>query len=182
MKNQKFSKGNFKMKKYATCATKLITILTIVSIIILGIGIILTVINSENTSLQFSLTILGGLMSILFITFLIAEKSRTLLIDSNKIVFPRGTNKNGKIVFQKMVIKLNEICSVESKLYKGDKIVSGDCFFHTLQLKDGTKITITLYAYGKNAEKEILDTIKKSQQSIDNTSIFCYTSESRTVR
>lgn len=149
------------MKKYATCATKWIAILTIISITILGIGIVLTVINSENTSLKFGLIILGGLMSILFITFLIAEKSRTLLIDSNKIVFPRGTNKNGKIVFQKMVVKLNEICSVESKLYKGDKIISDDCFFHTLKLKDGTKITITLYAYGKNVEKEILDTIKK---------------------
>ena len=30
----------------------------------------------------------------------------------------------------------------------------------TLKLKDGTKIKFTLFAYGKKAEKEIIETIK----------------------
>lgn len=59
---------------------------------------------------------------------------------------------------------MDEIISVESKFYKGDKIISGDCFFHTLKLKNNTKITFTLYAYGKEAEREIMETIKKSVQ------------------
>ncbi len=62
--------------------------------------------------------------------------------------------------FQKTVIKICDVGSVESKFHKGDKIISDDCFFYTLRLKDGTSITVTLYAYGKDAEKEIWETIK----------------------
>ena len=64
------------------------------------------------------------------------------------------------MVFQKTVIRLDEIRSVESNFHKGDKLITGDCFFYTFRLKDGTSITVTLYAYGKEAEKEILKTIK----------------------
>ena len=59
------------------------------------------------------------------------------------------------MVFKRTVIKTDEIISLESKFYKGDKIFTGDCFFYTLKLKNGAKITFTLYAYGEEAEKEI---------------------------
>ena len=125
-------------------------------------GLVFLVANFSNIGLQVGLTIMGALMSILFLGCFLADKNRCLTIGVDKIVLPRGADKNGKTVFHKTVIKFDDIKSVESKLYKGDKIVSNGCFFHTIMLKDGTKITFTLYAYGNDAEKEILETIKKS--------------------
>jgi len=92
----------------------------------------------------------------------LAEKSRYLTIDCEKIVLPRGADINGKIVFKRTVAKIDEITFVESNLYKGDGLIIKDTYFHTLTLKDGTKITFTLYTYGREAEKEIVETIKKS--------------------
>lgn len=93
---------------------------------------------------------------------LFCRKKQSLIIDTDMIIFPRGVEKNGKTVFQKTIVRICEINSVVSKFHKGDKIISGDCFFYTLKLKDGTNITVTLYAYGKEAEKEILETIQGS--------------------
>ena len=59
------------------------------------------------------------------------------------------------------VINIDEIHSIKSELYKGDGIISKDTLFHILKLKDGTVIKFTLYAYGKDSEKEILESIKK---------------------
>ena len=67
-----------------------------------------------------------------------------------------------QIYVKQIMDRVKLISSVESKFHKGDKIISDDCFFYTFRLKDGTSITITLYAYGKEAEKEILETIKSS--------------------
>ena len=106
---------------------------------------------------------LGGVFGILFLICYLAEKSRALIIDTEKIIFPRGADKNGKIVFQKTTVKLCDINSVDTKLYKGDGIISKDTSFHTINLKDGTTITVTLYAYGKEAENEILETIKRKK-------------------
>lgn len=149
------------MKKYTSRATKWLAILTLISVVIFATGFVLIVVSSPNISLQIGLTAFGGLMSVLFLCFFFAEKSRALVIDADKIIFPRGADKNGKTIFKKTVIKFDEINSVESKFYKGDKIISGDCFFRVLKLKDGTKVTVTLYAYGKESEKEILETIQK---------------------
>ena len=44
--------------------------------------------------------------------------------------------------------------------------MSKDYFFHTLKSKDGTKVTVTLYSYGKYAEKEILRMIKERSLQI----------------
>lgn len=150
------------MKRYISRATKWLAILTIISAALLVTGIVFIIVNIPNIGLQIGATMLGALMSILFLSCFLAERSRALVIDADKITFPRGADRNGKIVFQKTVIQLDEICSIESKFHKGDKIISGDCFFHTLKLKDGTKVTVTLYAYGKEAEKEILETIQKN--------------------
>ena len=66
------------------------------------------------------------------------------------------------MVFQKTVIHFDEIRSVDSKLHKGDGILAGDCFLHTLKLTDGTEVMVTLYAYGKDEEIEIIDIIRNS--------------------
>ena len=150
------------MKKYTSRATKLLAIFAIISAVILVIGVITIIANSSNIGLQVGLTMLGGLMSVVFLSFFFAEKSRWLTINGDEIVLPKGADINGKMVFKRTVAKIDEITSVESNLYKGDGLISKDTYFHTLKLKDGTKITFTLYAYGKEAEKEIIETIKKS--------------------
>ena len=67
----------------------------------------------------------------------------------------------GVVICQKTVVRICDLNSVESKFDKGDKIISDDCFFYTLRLKDRTSVTVTLYAYGKEAEKEIFEAIKR---------------------
>ena len=98
-------------------------------------------------------------MSILFLTCFFAEKSRYLTIDDEKIVLSKIINE--KTSFRRTIINTNEIRSIKSELYKGDGIISKDTLFYTLKLNDGTRIKFTLYAYGKDAEDEILAAIKK---------------------
>ena len=150
------------MKRYASQATKLLAIAALICGAVVLIGIIIVFTGVKNIGLPIGFILLGGLLGVIFLACFLAEKSRALIIDADKIVFPRGAEKNGKTVFQKTVVRICDIGSVESKFRKGDKIISDDCFFYTFKLKDGTSITITLYAYGKEAEKEILETIKSS--------------------
>lgn len=149
------------MKKYTSCATKWLAILTIISVAVLIAGIICILAHSSNVGLQVGLTMLGALMSILFLSFFFAEKSRYLTIDDEKVILPRGADINEKKSFQKTVININEIHSIKSELCKGDGIISKDTVFHTIKLNDGTIIRFTLYAYGKGNEKEILESIGK---------------------
>ena len=149
------------MKKYTSRAAKWLAILTIISVAVLIAGIICILSHSSNVGLQIGLTMLGGLMSILFLSCFLADKSRYLTIDDEKIVLPRGANINEKTSFNKTIIHTNEIRSIKSELHKGDGIIAKDTLFHTLTLDDGTRIMFTLYAYGKDAEDAILAAIKK---------------------
>ena len=149
------------MKTYISRETKWLAILATVSVAVLFAGIICILAHSSGVGLQIGLTMFGGLMSILFLSCFSAEKSRCLTIDDEKIILPRGADTNGKISFQKTVIHFDEIHSIKSELYKGDGIISKDALFHILKLKDGTVIKFTLYAYGKDSEKEILESIEK---------------------
>ena len=148
------------MKNYVSRATKYLVIFCLICFVILISGIALIVADSPNTSLKIGLTVFGGMFGFLFLICYFAERNRTLRIDSSTVIFPRGAEVNGKTVFKKTVVKIDEISSVESKLNEGDGLFLSDCYFHTLKLKDGTRITVTLYSYGKDAEKEILDIIK----------------------
>ena len=149
------------MKKYISHATKRLAILTIISVAVLIAGIICILSSSSNVGLQIGITMLGGLMSILFLSCFLADKSRYLTIDDEKIVLPRGAIINEKTSFNRIIINTNEIRSIKSELHKGDGIIAKDTLFHTLTLNDGTRIMFTLYAYGKDAEDEILAAIKK---------------------
>ena len=149
------------MKKYTSRATKWLAILTIISVAVLIAGIICILSRPSNVGLQIGITMLGGLMSILFLSCFLADKSRYLTIDDEKIVLPRGANINEKTSFNRTIINTTEIRSIKSELHKGDGIIAKDTLFHTLTLNDGTRITFTLYAYGKDAEDEILAVIKK---------------------
>ena len=148
------------MKRYTSRATKVLAIVVLICVAVVLIGIILAFAGAKNIGLSFGFILLGGLLGVIFLACFLAEKSRALIIDTDKIIFPRGAERNGKTVFQKTVVRICDLSSIESKFHKGDKIISDDCFFYTFRLKDGTSITITLYAYGKEAEKEILKTIK----------------------
>ena len=150
------------MKRYTSRATKRLLIAILTSVAIFATGIVLIVANASTIGLQIGATMFGGLMSIMFGSIFFAERSRVLIIENDKFIFPRGADINGKNVFQKTVVRKCDILSLESKFHKGDGIISGDCFFYTLKLKNGTKITVTLYAYGKEAEKEILEMIQNS--------------------
>ena len=149
------------MKKYTSRAVKWLALVAVISIAILSAGIIYIIIDSSNVGLQVGLTMFGGLMTILFLSCFFAEKSRYLTIDDKKIVLPRGADKNEKISFNRTIINTNEIRSIKSELYKGDGIISKDTLFHTIKLNNGTTIKFTLYAYGKEAEIEILESIRK---------------------
>ena len=149
------------MKTYTSRATKWLAILTIISVAVLIAGIICILAHSSNVGLQIGLTMLGGLMSVLFLSSFFSEISRYVTIDDEKIVLPRGANINEKISFNRTIVNTNEIRSIKSELHKGDGIIAKDTLFHTLTLNDGTRIKFTLYAYGKDAEDEILATIKK---------------------
>mgnify|MGYP003303127944 CR=1 FL=1 len=149
------------MKKYTSRATKWLALLAIISVAILIAGIICILVHSSNIGLQIGLTMFGGLLSVLFISCFFAEKSLCLIMDNNKIILPRGADKNGKMSFHKTIINVDEIHLIKSELYKGDGIISRDTLFHTINLNDGTIIKFTLYAYGKETEKEILESIEK---------------------
>ena len=149
------------MKTYISRETKWLAILATVSVAVLVAGIICILAHSSNVGLQIGLTMLGGLMSILFLSCFFAEKSRYLTISDEKIVLPRGADINEKTSFNRTIINTNKICSIKSELHKGDGIIAKDTLFHTLTLNDGTRIKFTLYAYGKDAEDEILAAIKK---------------------
>ncbi len=150
------------MKKYTSRATKWLAIFVIISAVTLVIGVIHIVTNSSKIGLQIGATMLGGLMSILFLSCFLAEKSRYLTVNDGRIILSRGAAKNGKMSLHRTIINMGEISSIESKLYKGDGIISQDTYFHILSLKDGSKITFTLFVYGKKAEEEIVETIRKN--------------------
>ena len=149
------------LKKYTSCATKPLLYLMLISTLVLLIGIALIIVHHSNVGLQIGLTVLGGFLTLLFLCCFLAEKSRHLTIDDEKIVLPRGANINEKTSFRRIIINTNEIRSIKSELHKGDGIIAKDTLFHTLTLNDGTRIKFTLYAYGKDAEDEILAAIKK---------------------
>ena len=150
------------MKKYASRAVKRLMIVTLICGTVLLIGIVLAFWGVANIGLPFGLILMGGLLCIIFFSCFLAEKSRALIISADQIVFPRGAKINGKTVFQKTTIQTSQIHSVETKFHPGDGVVAKDTNFYTLRLKDGTSVTVTLYAYGKEAEKEIWETIKRS--------------------
>ena len=147
------------MKKYTPQDAKPFLIVTLICGVVLLIGILLAFGNAPNIGLSVGMIFLGFSLGNLFLCCYLAEKSRTLIIDADNIILPRGAEINGKTVFRKTVVSFSEINSLESKLRKGDGLLSKDTNFYTLVLTDSTKITITLYAYGKQAEREILETI-----------------------
>ena len=114
------------MKRYISRTTKVLSIAVLICGAVVLIGIILAFADVENVWLPICFILLGGLLGVIFLACFLAEKSRALIIDTDKIIFPRGAEKNGKTVFQKTVVRICDLDSVESKLRKGDKIISDE--------------------------------------------------------
>ena len=148
------------MKKYISKATKVLVIISLFSVSTLMVGIILFIVKNPNVALALGFTMLGGFFTILFVPLIFAERSRFVAINHDEISLPRGIEINGKTVFLRTKIKLSEISSLESELHKGIFLIIKDAYFYTLKLNDGVKITFALYAYGKQAETEIIGTIE----------------------
>lgn len=149
------------MKAYRSPSSKWFAIAAIICGMMLLIGIIFALAKVENVGLPIGFILSGGMLGILFLCCYLADKSRVLIINTDKISLPRGAQINGKLVFRKTVIKISEIKFVEKNLYKGDGVYSQDTYFYTLGLTDGKNVTVTLYSFGKQAEQEIWDTLKR---------------------
>lgn len=87
------------MKKYTSQATKWLGIITLICGAVLLAGIIL--ICSEISTASIAMITLSGLLGILFFCCFLAEKSRGLIIDTEKIIFPRGAEKKRQDGFAK---------------------------------------------------------------------------------
>ena len=114
------------MKRYTSRATKVLAVVVLICVAVVLIGIILAFTGAKNMGLPFGFILLGGLLGVIFLACFLAEKSRALIIDTDKIIFPRGAERNGKTVFQKTVVRICDLSSVESRFHKGDKIISDE--------------------------------------------------------
>ncbi len=163
------------MKKYNSSSIKILAVIAAVCVCMLIAGIILVIAKIPLFELKFILIVLGLCFGMIFVPVFFAEKSRYLIIDEEKVIFPRGCFRNEKIVFQRTVVRFDEIRSVKSEFQKGDSVFisvilalfgmqsKGDTYFYTLNLKDNTQIEVNvLYQYGKKAEKEIFEMICQS--------------------
>ena len=153
------------LKKYSPRAAKPLAIISLACGAGFLTGIALLFFKVENIGLPIGLMLGSGLLGIILLSCFVAEKSRTLILDADKIIFPRGVMINGKMAFQKTAIELRHIQSIERCLYKGDGLISKDTYFYTLTLDDHRNLTVTLYAYGKDAEKEILELISPNRKN-----------------
>ncbi len=153
------------IKVYKSIACKWLAVIAIVGLLFLTIGIVFIVTDVVDVGLQIGATAGGGMMGIFFLLLFLAEKSRSLLINKEKMVLPRGVKINGQIVFKTTIVKLDDISNIEGKFYRGDGIFTKDTDFYTIKLKNSTRIEFRLSDYGKCAEKEILYILKNRGKS-----------------
>ena len=149
------------MKKYKSRNAKGIGIAAIVCTVALIVGIFMLIFGYPDSTISFVFIFVGSFMGLFFFVCFLAEKSRVLIIDTDKVIFPRGVQRNGKLISKKTVVKFDEMNSFECEFYKGDGFIAGDTNFYTLKLKGSAKIVMTLYCYGKDAEDEIYETIRR---------------------
>lgn len=149
------------MKKYRSRYAKGFAVPAVISCIALIVGIFMLIFGYPDSSVSCCLIILGGIFSGTFLPIFISELSTFLIIDTDKVIFPRGVKKNDKAILKKSVVKFDEMNSFECESYKGDGIFTGDTNIYTLKLKGSVRMTMTLYCYGKDEEDEIYETIRQ---------------------
>ena len=146
------------MKKYSPFTMNFVFVICILAfLIIFTMSIFIVGFSLYSVTLGIIAGSAFASLILLFCRFYL--RSSTLIIDEEKITLPRGADINGKTAFSNTTIMLNEIHTIESRLLKGIIGFSKDTYFHTITLNNGTKITITLFAYGIR-EKEILEVLQ----------------------
>lgn len=148
------------MKKYVSRAVKHSLIFILIGAVLLIAGVALIVLNVQNIELPITLISAGGAIEFLSLCAFFAERTRYLIIDTDKIVLPKGADVNGKTAFQRTIVNMNDISSLTLEFHKGDGIIALDTNFYILSLKSGTKIRFTLFSYGKDSEAEICEFIR----------------------
>ena len=162
------------MKKYNSSDTKIVAVIAAVGVCMLIAGIILTIAKIPLLALKVIFIVFGLFFSGMFIPGFFAEKSRYLIIDEEKIDFPRGCSIEGKCNSKRTVVRFDEIRSVKTKFYEGDTVFvsvilmlfgmpsMGDTYFYTLNLKDNRQIEVNCIRHYGKFEKEIFETICQS--------------------
>ena len=161
------------MKKYRFSSFKWFVVVLLVFVLMLAVGIILLVSGMPFEGFPAVLVCMGAALGVLTAFFFFVAACRTLTIDDEKIVLPRGTRINGKAPFKRRALPFDEISSFSSRFVEGDHgrallisyvltgIALADSIFYSIKTKDGTTIEFTLYDFGKESEKEISETIRR---------------------
>lgn len=89
------------MKKYSSRAVKWLIVVSLICGVVLLTGIILAFAGIENIGLPIGLILMGGLLGVIFFGCFLAEKSRTLIMDTDRVIFPRGCRNKWKGSFSK---------------------------------------------------------------------------------
>ena len=155
-------KGFPDMKKYTSIELRKSAIVAVLFLAVTLIGLIPAFVN--GLALDFLLAFTW--LPVLFVGCYFATRSRYLTLDEEKVSFPRGVG-NGIRFFQRTTVNFCDVQSLVSELKKGDGFITGDCLWYTMTMKDGTKISFYLYEYGKEAEQEIIETIRSNITPID---------------
>lgn len=104
------------------------------------------------------------LLSLIFWFAYLIEKRSIIIIETDSITFHYYVFVKPKMKYnckQGLKIFYNNINAINTKLHKGDKILSADTNFYNLELTNGTIITFTLFQFGKKQEKIIYENLKK---------------------
>ena len=149
------------MKKYRSIYAKWFAVPAVISASVLIIGVFMLISGYPDSFASYALIFVGGIMGGLFLFAFLTELSRVLIIDTDKVIFPRSVRRNGRLISKKSVVRFDEMNSLECEFYKGDGILTGDTNIYTLKLKGYSKIAMTLYCYGKDEEDEIYETIRQ---------------------
>ena len=89
------------MKKYVSRATMCLGIIALLCGVALLVGSILAFVNTSMASIV--MIALGGVFGILFLICFLAEKSRALIIDTEKIIFPEEQTKTERWFFKRQL-------------------------------------------------------------------------------
>lgn len=126
--------------------------------------IILIIQKKDIISVMASIIVLPLLSLIFWFAYLI-EKRSIIVIEADSITFHYHVFIKPKMKYnykQGLKIFYSNIKEINTKLHKGDKILSADTNFYNLKLTNGTIITFTLFHFGKKQEKMIYENIKKT--------------------
>ena len=165
------------MKKYDRSDKTILAVIAVVCVCALIAGVILVIAKIPLLALKVGLIVFGLCLSAIFVPAAFAVRRYYLIIDEEKVDFPIGCSIEGKCNSKRTVVRFDEIRSVKTKFYEGDRYPvfvdviltliglppMEDIYFYTLNLKDNRQIEVNcIRLYGKKAEKEIFEMICQS--------------------